>query len=100
MSAAPVGVDRPREAEAFSGDVVQGGAGADLVEVDAHRLGGVEGADDGAVADAGEAHVVLDPLLVPPHTNTCSHKGSTRPRGLPAPGARRLIPRRVRGGAA
>jgi hypothetical protein len=73
MSAASVGVDRPAEAEAVAGHVVEGRAGADLVEVDPHRLRRVEGADDGAVADPREPHVLLDALLVPPHTNRCSH---------------------------
>src|SRR6185312_4076734 len=73
MGATPIGVDRPAEAEAVAGDMVEGRAGANLVEVDPHRLGRIEGADDGPVADTGEAHVVLDPLLVPPHANICSH---------------------------
>ena len=73
MSASPVRVDRPAESVAAAGDVVERGAGANLVEVDPHRLGRVEGADDRAVADPGEPHVVLDLLLVPPHTNIRSH---------------------------
>src|ERR1700734_3337340 len=87
LGAAPIGVDRPAEAEAVAGDVIEGRAGADLVEVDPHGLGGVEGAGHGAVADPGEPHVVLDPLLVPPHTNICSHiagMASRFARGLDA----------------
>src|ERR1700742_784956 len=89
MSASPVRVDRPAEAVAVAGDVVEGGAGADLVEVDPHRLGGVEGADHAAVADAREAEGVLEPLLVPPHslfrsdTNICSHRFATMADGVP-----------------
>ena len=67
MSAAPVRVDRPAEPEAAAGHVVQRRAGADLVEVDPHRLRRVEGADDGAVADSRQPQVVLDSLLVPAH---------------------------------
>src|SRR5258708_3293822 len=74
MTAPPVGVDRPVEAVAAAGDGVEGGLGADLVEVDPHRLRRVEGPDHGAVADAGQAQVVLDSLLIPPHTNICSHR--------------------------
>ena len=77
MTAAPEGVDRPTEAEAVAGNVVEGRAGADLVEVDPHRLRRVEGADDGPVADSRQPQVVLDSLLIPSHTNTCSHIGST-----------------------
>jgi hypothetical protein len=76
MSAAPVRVDRPAEPEAVAGDVIEGGAGADLVEVDPHRLGGVEGADHGAVADAGEPQVVLDFLLVPPHERMFAYRSA------------------------
>src|SRR5918992_2873277 len=67
MTASSKSVDRPVEAEAASGDVVQDRLGADFVEADAHRLGGVEGADDGAVADPRQPGVPLDPLLIPAH---------------------------------
>jgi hypothetical protein len=60
MSATSIGVDRVAEAVAAAGHVVERRAGADLVEVDPHRLRRVEGPHDGAVADPGQAQVVLD----------------------------------------
>jgi hypothetical protein len=78
MSAASIGVDRPVESVAAAGHVVEGRAGADLVEVDPHRLGGVEGPGDGAVADSGQSQIVLDSLFVPPHTNIRSHTNRTQ----------------------
>ena len=82
VGAASVLVDRPVEAEAAARHVVERRAGADLVEVDPHRLGGVEGADHRAVADPRQAHVPLDSLLIPSHTNICSHTGRTRTQML------------------
>ncbi len=89
MSTSSVLVDRVAEPVAAAGHLVQGRAGADLVEVDAHRLGGVEGPHDGAVADSRQPQVVLDSLLVPTHANTCSHRrwtdGLDAGAGLVAP---------------
>src|SRR6476469_1686417 len=77
MSAASVLIDRPAEAVAAAGYMVQRRAGTDLVEVDAHRLRSVEGADDTPVANAGQPQIVLDSLVIPPHANICSHASRT-----------------------
>src|SRR5882724_12625578 len=73
MSASSIRIDRPAESVAPSGHVIQRRAGVDLVKVDPHRLRGVEGADDGAVAYSRQAQILLDSLLIPSHTNICSH---------------------------
>src|SRR5215210_267526 len=82
MTAPPERVDRPVEPVARAGHVVEGGLGADLVEVDAGRLGSVKGADDGAVSDSRQPSlVVIDPLIVPAHLRT--HVRTPGPRAQP-----------------
>ena len=94
MSAPPILIDRVAEAVAPAGHVVQRRAGADLVEVDPHRLRGVEGAGDGAVADSRQPQIVLDSLSVPTHEHTFAHdqdEGQSNAQMLPRITCQRCI---------
>src|SRR6478609_5488063 len=90
MGAAPVLIDRVAEPVATARHVVQGRAGADLVEVDAHRLRRIEGAGDRAVADSWQPQIVLHSLFVPAHRTYVRITRGRRGRGpgpmLRAPG--------------
>ena len=74
MSAASERVDRPAEAEPVARYVVQRRTGADLVEVDSHRLRGVEGADDRPVAHSRQPQIVLYSLLIPSHEHMFAYR--------------------------
>ncbi len=104
MAASSERVDRPVESVAAAGDVVQRRAGADLVEVDAHRLRGVEGTGDGAIAHPRQAQVVLDSLFVPAHEHMFAHAPTElhrilTPQGQKLSRTERRSSERWRGGA-
>src|SRR4029077_20075552 len=75
VGAAAERVDRPLEPIATAGHSIEGRLRDHLVESNAQRLRGVERPRHRfhSQTEQPACLLVLDPLLVPPHTNTCSH---------------------------